>query len=143
MTEIDIANENIIDFKNKINNLSIAISNKDINTVLEEYGTLYGLLPICAEKIISNKNELEIIRLKSLVILSYVQSNRLEWEEAKESVSEAEKRYQIMMDNVDYIKEYSYNLNKIFILINEFKNAIELEELELTNIKYINFIEKI
>ena len=40
------------------------------------------------------------------------------------------------------MKEFSYNLNKIFVLLSEIKNAIYLEELELTKIKYINFIEK-
>ena len=40
------------------------------------------------------------------------------------------------------MKEYSYNLNKTYILIGEFKNAIDLEEVELTKQKYINFIDK-
>ena len=48
-----------------------------------------------------------------------------------------------MMDDVDYMKEYAHNLNRVYILIGEMKKSIELEELELTKIKYINFIEKI
>lgn len=143
MTEVEISNETIIEFKNRVNNLSIAISNKDIDVALEEYRLLYLLLPIYAEKIYSNKNELEILRLKSLAISSYVFANRSEWDEAKKAILEAENKYKTMMDNVDYIKEYSYNLNKVFVLIGELRNAIELEELELTNIKYVNFIEKI
>ena len=62
---------------------------------------------------------------------------------SKKTILETENKYKTMMDNVDYIKEYSYNLNKVFVLIGELRNAIELEELELTNIKYVNFIEKI
>lgn len=143
MTEVEISNETIIEFKNRVNNLSIAISNKDIDATLEEYRLLYLLLPIYAEKIYSNKNELEILRLKSLAISSYVLANRSEWDEAKKTILETENKYKTMMDNVDYIKEYSYNLNKVFVLIGELRNAIELEELELTNIKYVNFIEKI
>lgn len=143
MTEVEISNETIIEFKNRVNNLSIAISNKDIDATLEEYRLLYLLLPIYAEKIYSNKNELEILRLKSLAVSSYVLANRSEWDEAKKTILETENKYKTMMDNVDYIKEYSYNLNKVFVLIGELRNAIELEELELTNIKYVNFIEKI
>lgn len=143
MTEVEISNENIIDFKNRVNSLSIAISNKDIDVVLEEYRMLYMLLPIYAEKIYSNKNELEVLRLKTLIVSSYVFANRLEWEDAKKTIQEAENKYKTMMDDVDYIKEYSYNLNKVFVLIGELKNAIELEEIELTKVKYINFIEKV
>ena len=58
-------------------------------------------------------------------------------------LKKAENKYRTMMDDVDYIKEYSYNLNKVFVLIGELKNAIELEEIELTKVKYINFIEKV
>ena len=143
MTEVEISNETIIELKNRVNNLSIAISNKDIDATLEEYRLLYLLLPIYAEKIYSNKNELEILRLKSLAVSSYVLANRSEWDEAKKTILETENKYKTMMDNVDYIKEYSYNLNKVFVLIGELRNAIELEELELTNIKYVNFIEKV
>ena len=55
----------------------------------------------------------------------------------------AENKYKEMSDNLEYMKENSYNLNKVYILVEEFKNAVDLEELELAKIKYINFIEKI
>ena len=48
-----------------------------------------------------------------------------------------------MSDNLEYMKEYSYSLNKIYILVEEFKNAVDLEQADLAKIKYINFIEKI
>ena len=83
------------------------------------------------------------MKLKSLVISSYVQANFLDWENAKSTILLAEDKYKEMIDDIDYMKEYSYNLNKVYILVEETKNAIELEELDLTRIKYINFIEKI
>ena len=50
MSEIEISNEDIIAFKDGVNRLSIATSNKDINTVLEEYRLLYSTLPSYARK---------------------------------------------------------------------------------------------
>ena len=47
-----------------------------------------------------------------------------------------------MADNLDYMKEYSYNLNKTYVLVEEFKNAVDAEQAELSKTKYINFIEK-
>ncbi|MBR3614073.1 MAG: hypothetical protein IKL55_02715 [Clostridia bacterium] len=143
MSEVEIPNENIINFKDSVNKLSIAVSNKDINGAFEEYRKLYALLPMYAEKSYSNKNEVKKLKLKSEVVSSYVYANLLDWEQAKNTINSAEVMYREMMDDVDYMKEYSYNLNKIFILINEQKNAIEVEEIELTKIKYVNFIEKI
>lgn len=143
LSEVDISNEDIIKFKNEINYLSIAVFNKDINETIKRYGELYILLPNFASKSYTNKNEIKLIELKSLVISSFVYANLLDWESAKSTINDAEIKYKTMMDDVDYMKEYSYNLNKVFILINEIKNAIEIEELELTKVKYVNFIEKI
>ena len=50
MSEVEISNEDIIVFKDGVNRLSIATSNKDISTVLEEYRILYSVLPIYARK---------------------------------------------------------------------------------------------
>lgn len=143
MSEIEISNEDIIAFKDAVNRLSIATSNKDINAVLEEYRLLYSVLPSYAQKAFNNKNEVKQLELKSMVISSYVYSNLLNWELASSTVDSAEIKYKEMMDDVDYMKEYHYNLNKIFVLLSEFKNAINLQELELVKIKYVNFIEKI
>ena len=60
-----------------------------------------------------------------------------------EAIETADNKYKEMTDDVDYMKEYSYNLNKVYILLGELKNVINTEELELTKMKYINFIEKI
>ena len=143
MSEIKISNENIINFKDGVNRLSIGVSNKEIDVVLEEYRNLYSILPKFAEKSFQNSNEVKQINLKSLVVSSYVYSELLNWELAKETIDSAETRYKEMMDDLDYMKEFSYNLNKIFVLVSEMKNAIYLEEIELTKIKYVNFIEKI
>ena len=143
MSEKEISNEDIINFKDGVNRLSIGTSNKDINVVLEEYRNLYSILPKFAEKAFRNKNEVKQLNLKNLVVSSYVYSELLNWGIAKETIDSAEVIYKEMMDDLDYMKEFSYNLNKVFVLISEMKNAIYLEELELTKIKYVNFIEKI
>ena len=80
--------------------------------------------------------------LKSLVLKSYVNSHFLEWDGAKANANFAENKYKEMADNLDYMKEYSYNLNKTYVLVEEFKNAVDAEQAELSKTKYINFIEK-
>lgn len=50
MSEVEISNEDIIVFKDGVNRLSIATSNKDINAVMEEYRLLYSVLSSYARK---------------------------------------------------------------------------------------------
>ena len=101
MSEVDISNENIINFKDGVNRLSIAASNKDINVIFEEYRALYALLPIYAEKSYTSKNEVKQLELKSLVISSYVYANLLDWENAKNSINSAETKYSSLLSDLD------------------------------------------
>lgn len=143
LSEVEISNEELISLRNEVNNLMIAISNEDKYTFMQKTGFLYSLLPTYLEKYSDNKNKINVMKLKSLVLSSLVSANSLEWEEAKNAVNLAESKYKEMMDDVDYMREYSYNLNKVYILLEEFKNAVDIEEIELARQKYINFIEKI
>lgn len=94
-------------------------------------------------KAFENKNEVKQLELKTQIVSSYVYANLLNWELASETIGLAEIKYKEMMDDVDYMKEYAYNLNKVFVLLSELKNAINLQEVELVKLKYVNFIEKI
>lgn len=142
LSELEISNDELIVLRNEINNLSISITNKDDYNLLQKSSYIYSLLPTYMEKYSQNKIKIDNMKLKSLVLSGMVQANFLEWDAAKNTALLAENKYKEMMDNVDYMKEYSYNLNKVYILIGEFKNAIDLEEVELAKQKYINFIEK-
>lgn len=143
LSETKLNNDEIVALSSQIDNLDIAISNKDESAFIQSCSYLYSLLPTYLEKVSDDKNRVELMNIKSMVISCFVQTNSLDWQGAKTSIGVIESKYKDMMNNIDYIQEYSYNLNKVYILIEEFKNAINLEEKELSRIKYINFIEKV
>lgn len=141
--EAKISNEDLNKFRNEINNLLIASSGEDEQALFASSSNLYSLLPDYYGKFSNDNNKKDIMVLKSLVLKSYINSRELNWLEAKNNAQYAENKYKEMSDNLEYMKEYSYNLNKIYILVEEFKNAVDLEQVDLSKIKYINFIEKI
>ena len=143
MTEINVPNEDLVALKNEINGLIIAINHKDEIKLLDSCSYLYSLIPLCTEKYSKDKNQIDILKLKSYVLTSLVQSNSLEWDKAKETINIAESKYSEMSNRIGYMQEYSYNINRIYVLLEELKNAIELKEIELIKIKYIYFIEKV
>ncbi len=141
--EAKISNEDLNRFRTEINNLLIASGGEDEQALLTSASNLYSLLPDYYGKFSNDNNKKDIMSLKSLVLSSYINSYFLNWQEAKTKASSAETKYKEMSDNLEYMKEYSYSLNKIYILVEEFKNAVDLEQADLAKIKYINFIEKI
>lgn len=142
LSDLDISNEDILALRNEINSLIISTGNQDEYSLLQRASYVYSLLPNYLEKYSDNKNKVNVMMLKSLILSSFVQANFLEWDSAKDTIILAESKYNEMMNDVDYMKEYSNNLNKVYVLLEELKNAIELQEVELSKLKYINFIEK-
>lgn len=143
LNEIGMSDEDIIELKKGVNDLSIAIYNRDINNVFKQFGILYSLLPKYMQGYSEDTNKINQMELKALIVFSFSYANMLDWENAKNTIDLAMNKYNEMTDNVEYMTEYSYNLNKVYILIGELKTAIDLEEIELTKVKYVNFIEKI
>lgn len=143
LSETKISNDDLVNFRNELNNVNIAIAGKNENELMQRCSYLYSLLPTYLEKYSNDKNEINNMKLKSLVLSSFIQANVLDWQSAKTTIGLAETKYKEMMDDVDYMKEYSYNLNKTYVLLEELKNAINIEQADLSRIKYINFIEKI
>lgn len=143
LSQVNIENNDLVQFSNKLNNLLIFTSEKKEVEVINELSNIYLLLPNFMEKYSENKNEINKKRLKSLILSSYAISNSKSWEDAKGSIQNVENKYAEMMNDVDYMKENSYNLNKVYILIQELKSAINLENINLVNLKYISLIENI
>lgn len=142
LSELNISNEDILALRNEVNALIISAGNKDEYNLLQKISRVYSLLPNYLEKYSDDKNKIEEMKLKGLVLTSFVQTNFLEWEAAKNTIILAEAKYNEMMKNVDYMRKHSNNLNKTYVLLEEFKNAVELQEVELAKVKYIDFIEK-
>ena len=142
LSETKISNDDLVNFRNEVNNLKLAISKNNDSELMQRCSYLYSLLPTYLEKYSDDKNKINIMKLKSLVLSSFVQASVLDWQSAKTTIGLAETKYKEMMEDVNYMKDQSYNLNKVYILLEESKNAINLQEADLARIKYINFIEK-
>ena len=142
-SQVNIDKNDLAQFSNKLDNLLILTSDKKEIEVINELSNIYSLLPNFMEKYVDNKSEINKKKLKALILSSYVISNSKSWVDAKVSIQNVENKYAEMMNDVNYIKENSYNLNKVYVLIQELKSAINLENINLVNLKYISLIEKL
>ena len=143
LLEFKIKEEDLLTLRNNINDMLLAIGRENEKELIDTCAYLYTSLPGILENITNDNNQLNLLRFKSYIVLSFSKCILLEWEEAKEIADLAENKYNEMINNVDYLQNSSYNLNRIYILLEEYKNGIELEELELVKNKYIEFIEGI
>jgi len=143
LSELNISDEDILMFTRELSNLIIITSNQNERMMVDKLNYLYSLVPKYMASYEDNKNKVSKKELKSIILSSYNLSNVGNWEEAKTIIQYAEDKYKIMMNDIEYMKENSYNLNKIYILIEELKNAINTENINLVKLKYIKLIEEL
>lgn len=142
LTEIDISNDEILKFSNEINNLLAATTAESEDELLARLNNLYALIPNYMRKVGASKSTIEDKELKSIILASYSLANAENWTEARAMIQSAVDKYNTMMDDVEYMQENAYKLNKTYILLGEVKNAIDSENMKIVNLKFVNFIEK-
>lgn len=141
LSEANVENEEILKFSNQLNNLIIVSTNKNEASLLTELANLYYLLPGYFSKINDNYNEREEKEVKSLALRCFANANIDNWDEATNLVNQALEKYLSLMNNVDYIENNSYKMNKIYVLIGELKNAVDVKNIDLVKLKFVTYIE--
>lgn len=142
LSEIDVKNEDVINLSNELNNLIVITSEEDEALMVSKLKDIYSLIPGFVESFEKDQNIVNKKRLRELIISCYNLANQEKWDDAKTEITNLENKYKEMMNDLNYAENNSYNLNNVYVLIEEFKNAIELQNREIINLKYINLIEK-
>ena len=62
---------------------------------------------------------------------------------AKDEVNKLIENYKILMNDKSYADENTYQLNKIYILLEEYLASIGTENFDLIRIKYLSAVENI
>ena len=143
LTEINIANEQILNYSNHLNDLIITIGKKDEIKMIDDLSQMYTDILMFKSSYTKNKNEIKKAEIKKEVLDIFNLSNKTEFENANEKIENVIQNYKNLMNDNDYAKENSYNLNKIYILLQEYKNSLITQNYDLISIKYINTIENL
>lgn len=145
---VDLATENvnnneITGLSDGINKMISAISGKNEMLYLAELNNVLSLLPNYESKISSDSDEIFERRLKYFTVSSYISFVLGDKELAKTQVGTLESEYLEKQKSVDYVEKHKYNLNKIYLLIQELKKGIETDSMNIVQEKYLMLIDEI
>lgn len=126
-----------------IDNMIIAADKKDERSYIIELNNVYALIPTYMEKYSAGQDIAFKKRLKYYTISAYVAYADDNLEMAKTQVNELDRVYAEKMQQLDYVQNNEYNMNKVYILIQELKKAIEADSSELVKSKYLLLIDEI
>lgn len=143
LSKLNIPEEQINGLGQDVANLVISISAQNEDELFTNLYSIYSRLPqieqVYSDDTISKSKR----ELKRTVFLAHVYAENDNYEASKNEIQNASNRYNEMMKDTNYIKNSSYNLNKILVEIEELKSAINLENIALIRIRFVNFIEEL
>ena len=143
LSSLNIASEEINEFSTYTNNSLVAVAGENYLELLNQLTSLYSLIPKYMEKYNEDINKVNNKRLKSTILNSFNLSKREDWAGAINETLNAENKYNEMISNSDYINQNSYTINKKYILLQEYKAAINSNNPNLVNINFIRIASEL
>lgn len=141
LTEVNTPNEDIIGYSTNLNQLLISVSKKDEAQMISRLDAMYEKIIKFNEASSESRNQIEKNKIKYEVLAIYNLAVNNDFEAAKVRVIGIIEKYMSLMNDENYAEENRYNLSKIYILLEEYKNAVESQNIDLVRMKYITTVE--
>ena len=138
----NVDNKKLIEFSDLINTCIGNIKNENRTETLNSLAKLYEYIPVFLEKIASDNKQIELAKTKVEVIKAYVNIDFANWEELKTSLDRAISNFEPIVNNTNEA-EKEYNIRKAYVLLQEFKNAVDTNDKDLLFMKYKNLMEEL
>ena len=138
----NVDNKKLTEFSDLINTCIGNIKNENRTETLNSLAKLYEYIPVFLEKIASDNKQIELAKTKVEVINAYVNIDFANWEELKTSLDRAISNFEPIVNNTNEA-EKEYNIRKAYVLLQEFKNAVDTNDKDLLFMKYKNLMEEL
>lgn len=141
--EISLNNNEILSFNNDFDVLLIQIKNEDKQKTLEALATIYSYIPKFVKYCDKDEQYEILLKTKQQVLNAYSILELNDWNQVAKYVQEAIDVYSKLLTNINIENKNQYVINKCYITLNNLKNAVEHQEIELFLIKYKNLLEEL
>ena len=142
LNKVNGNNENILKFSNDLDETTKYIKAQDKVNSLSMVAKLYSYLPQFMELYEKDGRKIAFMQIKTNIIRAYSIIEQEKWEEIKKEISLSINSFNTILNDVNNNKN-QYNINKTYVLLNEFNNSIDTNDKEILYIKYRNLIQEI
>lgn len=140
---INVNQEDILAFNKEYDNLILVSKDEDKTKTVQQLSKLYEYIPKFINNTSSSTIEKKKIQTKSDIFKAYSKLDSDNWNDIYNDINNAVTNFSELLTDTNIDSEKQYSINKVYILLNELKNAVPLKDKELFLIKYKNLIERI
>ncbi len=143
--QLNINKDEILNFNKEIDNLVTVVNEENKESTLQILSVIYDYLPKFLE---SAKGEdviyKKVVVTKANIFKGYSKLDSGKWDEISQDIQNGVNTFTELLSNPDVINSNNqYSVNKIYIMLNELQNAVNMQDVSVFLIKYKNLIEEI
>lgn len=140
--QLNVDNNAILGFSSDLDKATNYIKNEDKANSLLAVANLYGYLPQYLDSISDDSAKKNVIKTKSSILNAYSLVETGDWEAVKKEITKADDTFRLVTTDANFVSSHSYQVNKTYVLLNELKNSLGLEDKDIFYIKYRNLLEE-
>lgn len=133
----------VLAFSDTLNSTMISIKNENKQESLNNLAKLYSYLPSFLKMISAENSNQNIKQAKSYIVNAYSQIDLENWDTINTNITEAEKTFRNIVNDLEYSKNKEYKVNKSYILIKEMQSSLNNKDKQIFFVKYKNVMESI
>lgn len=141
--KLNVSSDDILGFSNSLDVATNYIKNEDKQNSLLAIAKLYSYLPKYMNVISEDNTQKNVMQTKSYILNSYSLVGQDAWADAQNEISKADETFRKVTTDVEFTSENSYRVNKTYVLLNELKNSMTMNDKDIFYIKYRNLLEEI
>lgn len=138
----NINQDDILNFNKEFDNLTVVIKQNNKQDSLIQLSKLYDFMPKFAQSIYDDDLRKTIIETKTNILKAYSKLDTDNWNDISNDIKKASNSYSKLLTNPNIDQSKQYDISKIYVMINELQNAVQVQDKQIFLIKYKNIIEE-
>ena len=140
---LNIEGNSILSFSNSLNSATQNIKKKQKTAAMNDVTKLYGLLLNYKKQYDPDSEDTKLMTIQNYMIQAYTNVTNTKWQEASKQLTQAESDFANLLNTVTSGQEQNQVVkNQCYILLNELKSAVALQDKDIFYIQFQNLIPK-
>ena len=140
---LNVAQEDILNFNKDVDNLTVSLKEENKQLTLDNLVKIYEYIPKFAQSIVDDTLYKTLLETKLNVFRAYAKLDSGDWTGINTNMVDAINVYATLLTNTEIDASKQTSINKGYVMLNELKNAVDIQNSSVFLIKYKNLLEEI
>lgn len=140
--QMQIPRENILAFNQEFDKLTVSVKEENKENTLLELSNIYNYIPTFVDNVSDSDIYKVVIKTKNNLFKAYSKLDSKNWNEISNDVKTTIDTYSSLLSNTNVEREKQESVNKVYIMLNELQNAVNVQDESVFLIKYKNILEE-